>query len=194
MREIITKAYKYSELSDEAKKRARDKYRETNTDNYSLDEMMESLKAVFKAARIKLGDWRIGAYGHSYVRFNMGDAETLTGKRAAAWLENNLFGPLRITRAHFNEHRKDYLKYGDGYRIGQIKSCALTGMCYDEDLFESLRKSVRAGHNLRDAFAELADVVRRLDEAETEGRNEDDAVAESIEANEYEFDEDGDRI
>lgn len=196
MRTICKDVYKYDELSAGAKSRARDWYREASaSDNYVLDEMMDSLKALFKAANIKIKDWSVGAYNrNNYVSFDMGDAGELTGARALAWLENNLLDGLRITRAEFMAKRRDYLKYGDSYRVGKIKPCPFTGVCYDDDLLDSLRADVKSGDTLKDAFSNLADKVGRMNEDALEYQNKDEQVAEMIEANEYEFTEDGNRI
>lgn len=189
------KLYKFDELEDDAKEKARDWYREMSAeDSYPLDEMIDSLKALFKAAGIKLTNWSLGAYNqNNYVRFDLGDSENLTGKRALAWLENRLFNDLRITRAEYLKNRKAYLGYGDGYRIGKIQPCPLTGICYDEDFLDALKKAVKNGDTLKDAFNSLADKCASMIEAELDYRNKDEQVEESINANEYEFTEDGRR-
>lgn len=187
------KLYKFDELNEKAKEAARDWYRRGNADdNYLLDEMLSSLKALFEAAGITLTDWNLGAYSQdNYVQFDMGDASELTGPRALAWLENNLFSALRMTPEQYNQKRKEYLGYGDAYRPGTIKPCPLTGLCYDEDFLDALRKSVKDGETLKEAFKGLAGTLQRLLEAELEYQNEDAQVDESMTINEYEFTEDG---
>jgi hypothetical protein len=193
MKIIETKVYTFDELSDSAKEKARDWYRKANTsESYYLDEIYDSLKALFKAANITLKDWSLGPYNRgNQVTFDLGDASELTGRRALAWLENNLFAGLRITAHEFAKNRKDYLKYGPDYRAGKIKPCPLTGICYDEDYLDALRKSIKEGDTLRDAFRNLADVCGRLCEAECEYRDEDEQIDEDIRANEYTFTEEG---
>lgn len=195
MRTITTKIYKFDELEDTGKEKARDWYRDVNAaECFYMDGIYESLKATFKAAGIKLTDWDLGLYNRSNgVSFDLGDVEKLTGRRAFAWLENNLFGPLRITAAEFAENRKAYLKDGANYRVGKVRPCPLTGVCYDEDFLDALRKSIKDGSTLKDAFHNLADVGGRLCEAECEYINEDAQVDEEIRANEYEFESDGTR-
>lgn len=187
--------YQFDELSDEAKATARDWLRDaTASDTYVLDEMIDSLKALFKASGIKLVDWSIGAYNqNNYVKFDLGDAADLTGARAMAWLENNLFDRLRITPAEFEKKRKEYMSYGEGYRIGKIKPCPLTGMGYDEDLLDAIRKSISSGETLKEAFKGLADHIAKMFETEVEYQNKDEQVEENIRANEYEFTVDGKR-
>ena len=187
MREITTNVYKFDELSDSAKEKARDWYRRiTAGDSYPLDEMVDSLKGLFEAAGIKLQDWSLGAYSRDNgVTFDMGDAGDLSGPRAMAWLENNLLAPLRVK----SPRTKDQIKYK--HEVGTIPSCPLTGMCYDDDFLDKLTAYVKKGETLKDSFHYLADDLMHMAEEEQEYRNEDAQVDESIEINGYEFDEDG---
>lgn len=209
MREETIKVYKFEELSDDAKEKARTWYRESVLayDRYSQDEMVDSLKALFKAAGIKLKDYSLGNSWNrdNHVRFDMGDAGALSGKRAWAWLENNLFKSLRIyktwqdgpglARWDGEKHRhyslKDARSYG--YRLGEIPSCPLTGVCYDDDFIDALREAVKDGDTLEEAFAGLASTFAKIADAEDEYRNSEEAVDESLTINEYEFREDGTR-
>lgn len=195
MREKTVKLYKFEELSDKAKEKARNWYRDgISQDMPWMDETVQSLKAVFKASGITIKDWSLGAYNqNNFVRFDMGDAESLTGKRALAWLENNLFNGLRIGDMKWKEKRKEYLGYGDAYRPGKVPPCPLTGYCADDDFLDYLKKSVKSGDTLKEAFQGLADECGKLLEAEYEHQTSDEAVDESIEINGYEFTEDGKR-
>lgn len=194
MRILQTKVYKFDELSEEAKEKAREWIRETNNqDSYPLDEMMGSLKALFEAAHLAIRDYSIGGYNRdNYVKFDMVETtKELTGKRAIAWLENNLISGLRITPSQFKAKQKAYMSYGDAYRIGKVKPCPLTGVCYDEDLLEALQKAVKDGETLNDAVKSLADVVGNMAKKEYEYQNEDEQIDETIRSNDYEFTVDG---
>lgn len=194
MRTIQTTLYQFDELSPEAKEKARTWYRDGSaSENYAGEDMLKSMEAIFKRSGITLNYWSIGPYSYSYVRFDMGDAGELTGRRATAWLENNLFSGLRMTPQEFAAKRKDYMGYGASYRVGKIKPCPLTGMCYDEDLLEDLQHSIKSGMTLKDAYHALPEKVRQMNEAEIEYSNEDAQVDESITINEYEFTADGKR-
>lgn len=191
MREIITKVYKFEELSDEAKEKARAWWCKDETFDWLIDEGADSLKGLFKAAGIRLTEWSLGAYRRdAYVSFDMGNAGELKGKRAIAWLENNLFGPLRLTRSDllktWREHGQTF-----GYRVGMVKPCPFTGVCYDDDLLIAVQNHAKNGETLSDAFKMAAEDLARTIEKEIEARQEDDAVDEMIIANENEFTEDG---
>ena len=195
-RDIITTVYKYAELDDHAKERAREWFNEsTQADSYPADEICDSLKALFKACSgIKLTDWSIGGYSHSYVRISF-DQEAVgdfTGGRACAWLENNLLGDLRLPFR--GPKRWEYAKYGEHYRPRIIKPCPFTGVCYDDDFLDELRKDVASGSTLRDAFKGLADRAWRIIEDEYESRQTVEYIEEMIEVNEYEFTKEGKRV
>lgn len=130
-------------------------------------EIIDSLKATFKAAGLGKIHYEIGAYSYSYVQFEMDDdVRNLEGQRALAWLENNLLGSLRIPFT--GSQRWELSKYGKYYRSGMIKPCPFTGVCFDEDMIESLLKDIKAGDSLGDAFSNLASVAAKLMEAELE--------------------------
>lgn len=135
-----------------------------------MDETIDSLKAIFKACRIQLLDWALGPYDYrNHVRFNMGDAAELSGQRAVAWLENNLYGPMRIPWT--GARRWKVLKYGE--HAGELPPCPLTGYCADDDFIDCLNRNVADGMTLQDSFSDLARECGRLLAAEAE-----DAVSE----------------
>jgi len=173
-------------------KRAFRHYQNTFESSWS-DAIFDSLKAVLDAANIRLRDWSLGAYSqgnHIKIEFPGSYADEiaeLSGPRAIAYLENNLFEPLRIPWK--GKKRTDLRKYGKSYYAGLIKPCPLTGVCFDEDYLDALRKSVSQGDTLKHAFKGLADVYAKLAEAEIEYQSTEEYF---IESNEDEcFTEDG---
>lgn len=190
MRTKTITLYAYAELSSEAQASARKEFTRA-VERYDeipwSGEIMDSLKGTFKAAGIDLRDWSIGTCNPCYVKFAKFDAEGARGARAMAWLENNLFAQFRIPWT--GKRRRELAKYGSGYRPGLIDPCPVTGVCFDEDLFDSLRESVRTGDTLREAFEGLAGVAGRLMESEYEAQFSDEAFEQWRE--DQEFDEFG---
>ncbi len=195
---VIT--YTASELKEQhpaAFKRAMEHYRAHLEPGWT-EETFDSLKAVCKASDVTLRDWDLGAYNrsnHIRISFPHADCEELSGKRAIAWLENHLFGPLRLSFTARN--RWELAKYNRGmserfYMAGRVRPCPLTGYCADEDYLDALRKEVRHGSTLKEAFESLADVYARLVEAEYEAAAEEEYFIEHAEANEWQFTDDGD--
>jgi len=186
--------YSYSELSKEAKEKALQKYREYNQEIFWQEEMLESLKGLFKnCSGISLKDYSLGEY-NSWIKvdFTNEEVENFTGKRAMAWIENNLLYNIRIS--YYGEKRKELRKYGSYYYAGKIKPCPFTGVCYDEDLLDDLLKEIKEGTDLKTAFEGLATIYQKIINDEIEYENSEEYIREHFEANEYEFDKEGNQI
>lgn len=156
------------------------------------EETFDSLKGLIEAAGVKLRNYNLGAYNRGNgltVEFPEEGAEDLTGARALAWLENNLFGPLRIPWRGGERWR--LAKYGSAYRAGKVKPCPFTGYCADEEYIDALRESVRGGDTLKEAFEGLADTYATILEREIEDQNSPDYFCEHADGNDLEFEEDG---
>lgn len=167
------------ELDPDAFSRAYDKWVQ---DQYGFglnwqDEIMDSLKAIFEYSDINLRDWEISDSSPSYVKFSMdNEVYELTGQRAIAWLENNLLGQFRYKDGikHIKERiwKSECITNParpDGafiHKVGELKSCPMTGVCFDEDFLESLQKDIRAGDSIGEAYKNLAQVASELFSAE----------------------------
>lgn len=206
MRTKIITIYKFSELSDDAKQTAIKYYRDNKDEIFWQDEILESLKTLFKFCDgVKLVDWSLGL-NNSYisVSFSNDETEELSGKRAWAWVENNLFYKLRYKAGiKFQKERvwmSDNVKHCTNpegafiHHIGELKECEFTGVCYDEDFLDSLRKDIKDGCDLKTAFKGLAATYQMILNNENDDQNSDEYISEHLEANEYEYNEDGNQI
>lgn len=209
MRTITTTIYAYDELSDEAKDHAFETWRDGvdgDPDVYWRDEMIDSLLGFAKAAGVTITDYGIGGYSYSYLTVafadegGTGDAGDMTGGRAMAWLENHVYGKVRVPWTTSRYHKAERVETPAGHtftfgarrgRPGTIPSCPFTGMCYDDGLIDAVNEAVREGATLRDAWQGLADVIRRWDEDEQEYHRSRECF-EDYEAREHEYDEEGD--
>lgn len=199
--------YLFDELSEDAKANAIERERrfiQRDSDYPWLDETFESMKATIEAAGIKLKDWSLAPYScGSYIKlefpeiYNYGDcfkingdyAEELTGKRAYAWLENNLFSHLRIS---FKGRRRwDDFKYGEDYRPGHIPPGPFTGCLYDNDFISSLLDSVKNGENIYDAFHGLVQTCNHIARQEIEYVESDEGISDKLSNSDMYFTENG---
>lgn len=190
--------YQFSELSDEAKEFAIQQYREGNTEIFWANETLQSLKGLFENCNgVSLKDWSLGEC-QSWIRvsFTNDEVEELSGKRAIAWIENNLLSNIRIPCNSFslNGTRKKLAQYGSYYRAGMIKPCPFTGYCADDTFLNDLIKEIKSGTDLKTAFEGLATIYQKIINDEIEYQNSDENISEHLEVNEYEFDEEGNRI
>lgn len=198
MRTIIKNVYTFNELSDEAKEKAISNYRDSNTEIFWVDETLESLKGLFENCNgIKLKDYSLGEC-NSWIRvdFTNEEVENVSGKRALAWIENNLLCNIRIpvNSLAVNGTRRKLAQYGRYYRAGMIKPCPFTGYCADDDFLDSLLKDIKEGSDLKTAFEGLASEYQKIINNEIEYQNSEEYITEHLEVNEYEFDENGNRV
>lgn len=213
MKTITTKVYDARALRryhPEGFATALEKYRQhVAEDGFTMNEVMDSLKGIYEAAGVKMRDWEIGPYSHSYIRASWGenlvnDPGDLHGARALAWVENNLLAQFRapygLDKKDGNLHENgDNGKRGMHYRRrwarwyepGSVKACPFTGLCFDDDMIDALLKSLRAGDTLREAFEGLASAAQRIIEAEDEYQSQESSFIEAAEANGWEYTREG---
>lgn len=123
----------------------------------------------------------------SYSHRGLGDTADLTGRRAWAWLENSVLGPLRVKWLSI-------AKRGRYTRPGMVPDCPFTGFYMDEVLLDSLRDSLRAGMSVGDAMLALEGEVQKVIDAELDYRTTEEAFIEKAEDNGWEFLVDGRRV
>ena len=217
MRTITTtvEAYKFEELSEEAKEKAIQEIRGNGIDiSHCYDEAHESVKKFHNTFRSEEGrnSWYDVRTGH--IDDNILE---LTGQRLRTYLINNFPAAFyeRKFRGHSkNDHRsteepkrhrlvekirKDHK--GNFYRVFRSNfleesCCPFTGVCYDEDLLKPFKDFIKQpdSRTFEDLLQEAGETLRTSLENEEEYRNSDAAITEDIEANEYEFTEDGEQI
>lgn len=190
--------YSIKELEDEVRERAISDYKSVIDETFwdGASEIFDSYKACLDSLGVDLVNYSLGVYDRgTFAKLDINDnIKELAGARAFAWLENNFLKDLRITRAEYLKNRKNYFKYGSDYRIGHVKPCALTGVCYDEAFIESLIKEIKEGSTLEDAFNNLLYVCIKLLENESDYRSSEEYIIEELEANDYQFTEKGMRL
>lgn len=190
MRTVDIPLFTVRELSESALARAADDWRNSSDEIPHQDEVIESLEACVGHSPFRMGRWEIGAYSCSSLRI-LGDDRVLDlkGPRALAWFENHYLSSLRIPWS--GKARDSVRRYGYRYRPGMVRPCPFTGVCFDDDFLKHLGKCLREGDTVREAFESLADVARKLIEAELEYIKSPEGFVEMAEANAWEFTEDG---
>ncbi len=148
---------------------------------------MDSLKSAAKACRVTLTDYTLGP-DDSDIRVNCEDTyeHPTTGKqipKGRAWFIREVLYPLGYCDQH-----------GKPAAFGKLFPglCKLTGYCADDDILESLYRSLCEGRTLSEAWSDLGSVVSRMIADDYEQQ----ADEESMRANwgEAEFDEHGNMI
>jgi hypothetical protein len=187
------KVYKFTELSEDAKQKAIQYFREGN-DYPWFSECNDSLKGFEKALPIKIRDYSYGEELYrSYIQFEVTDENVglLKGLRLRTWLINNFWNDLGKgkfyslpTGSYKSRHSK----------MTKEVSCPFTGYCADEDLIEPIRRFIEKPDKeitfellIKMCFHSFAKSVA----SDIEYQNSDEAIIETIEANDYDWTEDG---
>ena len=183
MRTETIEIFKFSELSDTAKDRARDWFRSDGDAWGWASEWIASARAFENIAPIKIRGWDMDRrqvwiewIGPDYAsRYDHSDAiAELTGSRAWKWLTNN-----------------NWFTWARAEREGE---CSLTGFCADCTFADALKEYENHPARvpaLKQVFYEMAQSWVSAAQDDCDHANSDEAVSEMIEWNEYEFDENG---
>lgn len=190
MRTITKTVYQYAELDEHAKERAQDWYLGAGFEYAWSDEWRHTLEAFCKQFPVEARDWEVSTSRASYVsaticRGEDFNPEDITGVRAWKWL---------IANGH------DKIKTSDGKLVPVIGEedgrCSLTGYCADADILEPLALFLRRpdpSMSLYDVFQACLNAWAKAWQADMEYQGSEEAIAETMEANQYEFDEEGNR-
>lgn len=181
MRTEQVKIYKFDELDDSAKERARAWYRGCG-DVYSWgDESVESLKKFAEWFGIRIRDYSLGGSDNRSqgVKFDLNVDDWL----ADEYDETHGMRGVRLWKYLNNQFMLPDLS----------GNCPFTGYCMDEVLLDAVREFMERPHdvNYTELMTECIDRFVKEYAAEVDYEYSDEAVDENILANEYEFTEDG---
>lgn len=192
MRTLKVKLYKYDELSDKAKEKAREWYTEGGFEHTWWDSVYEDAKTVL--GFMGFSDVEISFSGF----WSQGDGASFTGK----WRAENV--KLDALNEHAPEDkalhdiatRISELALGYTEAVVELKRTTSTNYVHENTVTVStedgLLPNLFISDLQRDARAAMRWVYKQL-EAEWESINSEESVAETIMANEYDFYGDGAR-
>jgi len=209
MKTIEIKIYSFSELSEKAKQRAIEDYRNSSqNDHYFIyQEAHETVKEFHNLFKTEEGR---NSWLNIRTEHINDDVLNLSGLRLRKYILNNfgndLFKPqykgsLKNKTPHRRVRIREFKngKFSAHYYSAVFKTdcCVLTGVCYDEEILKPIYDFLKEGYKGGDTFEDLLNdcmhSLKKSIEAEIEYRNSDECIEEEIEANELEFTEDGKR-
>jgi len=170
------KVYKFTELSNEAKKYAIENWRNEGHEYFWTDEGVITLKEFCKRFDIELNDYNLGYWPYECsinvdtATYDM-DTEKMLGIRAWKFLQNN--------------YEKD---------IEAFRNCKATGYCFDYSIIAPLIDFMHKPDlliSLADVYDACFDNFVRTWCDNVQYQDSDEYIAEHLEANNYEFFEDG---
>lgn len=152
-----------------------------------LYEINESMKALLCHCNVK-AKW----FRDNDLRLHEFQAEGLKGKRAMAWLENTVKGPLRkgftIPSYRYKSEKKHKAK--KPYTLADcVPDCPLTGYCFDYTLLEELEKAIRKGETVKQAIEGLSYFYQKEIDNEIEQQTSEENFLEVY--TDYNFDDKG---
>ena len=195
---ITKNIYRFDELSDEAKEKVFEYFRTSDI----LFWQSESESTV-KAIADKFG-WTYSCYSFDGIRYTVEydiddeDASMLSGKRAFAYIQNNFIDRAKEAKTYWLNH----VLYCDGRKNWTRKSkisftidnCPFTGYCMDccfSEAWKEYKKNFCKNSTVQDFLDLVAEKLSKDWTSDNEYQLSDEGLTEMIEANDYEFLEDG---
>ncbi len=176
MKTVQTKLYSFKELSDEAKKRVIAK--EAEKADVDGSDLLASVKAVCEACNLSIRDYQWGAYCQGWKLKVEGYNDGLQGNKALAW-----FARILMT--------KGYSRPTKGWKMEFPGICGFTGVCYDEDVIESVWESLLEGETVRMAFDGVAGKACDILETELDYAQSEECILQYLDENAEIYTEEG---
>lgn len=173
MRTVRTKVYQFSELSEQAKENAINWYRSCNNDNYAWDDTKEDAKEI-GLKLIQLSDHKKNE--GEFIE----DAHYCANRTIEA--HGDICDTHKTAKTFWDNWNALVAKHSDGIELNKVT--ADNSNEFDEDANE-----------LEEQFLQdILEDYRIIYNKDNQYRDSDEYIAETIEANEYEFTQDGNRF
>ena len=197
MRTIERKIYHYNELSEQAQKVAIESMRDeisnvrTESDSYEYRNTLDKIAQIFG---VKVYDWSVNEYNF-YFRFEFTNIEEDTENEPRLllrYLNTNVLPCIDNKRRYYSKKsrasRKSRILYDKSYEY------CLTG-CWCDDAVDNalnnIKQSVKNKFNAREFVNSILEGFFKQWQNDCKYSASDDCIAEEIEANDYEFYENG---
>lgn len=172
MKQVTINLYSFEELSKEAKEKARENFN-NRTEYFWSNDCIKSLEKLAEHFNCKLIDYNIDWSNSNYSNAKF-DCENIE------FTEKEL-KQLVLSLGSYN---KKTLK-GNG-------DCVLTGVCFDEDGADGVRKAYFSGErNLNELLQSGFSSLLKAGQNDFEYQQSEESFIETCEANEYTFEADG---
>lgn len=205
MKTVETTIYNFSELSETAQQNAINYFRHHSDNSFEFADIINSVKKLIDIFDLKTGR-EYTDIRYSHIEDNILE---LSGVRLYKYILNNygsyLFKPKYIKIIHKAVNYKQFIckqhKDCKGEIYTQLYSkyiktdCGvLTGVCYDDDILKPIYdflKNPCKHTTFEDLIQDIENAISKTFQDTEEWLNSDEYITDMIEANEYEFTEDG---
>lgn len=195
--------YSFDELSDKAKQNAIEYFRNRNYEdgNFWANENRQSMEKFAELFPIKVTDWSYGGRGEG-VSFRFTDdynLEGMKGLRLAKYIWNNYKDNIYKPRYYsICNGIKNCVGLNSKGRYSKVQitefGCPFTGFYMDNEILAPIFDFMRApspNTDFKDLLNDCFNAWVKACNDDVESQNSDENIIETIEANEYEFDENG---
>jgi hypothetical protein len=215
MKTVKINVFSFNELSKEAKQTAIENYRNNNTEIFWTDENRESMEKFAEVFPIEVTNWSYGGRGEG-VSFHFtahGDIEELKGQRLATYIWNNYRGEIYSRKYYGDANVKHCIKhkriecidhkngnFTNAYYSAitiETGNCPLTGYYMDNEILDPIWKFLdkpSESVSFKDLLEVCFDSWIEACNNDIEEQNSDEYISDNIEANGYEFTEDGEQF
>jgi len=205
MKTIKIKLYSFSELSEQAQKKAINDFSDNQEFDFIWSDAEQTVNEFCKQTNVRTGN-------RSWLDFNVNNIDDtileLTGNRLRTYFINNFTFLYKAKYLKtFTGHKKHKMiknmstrtgEYCSAYsNIQQVRqSCGLTGVCYDESFLEPIYKfidSPNSSKNFQDVISDCFESLRKDIESEIESMQTDEYIIEQLNDSDEDFEENGSR-
>lgn len=189
MQTIEINLYSFSELSEEAKRKALDNYESYHDESFYSDELIESVKQLCDVFNLKTGN-RYTDLRTDWIDY---DVLNLSGIRLMKYIINNYDRYLFEGKFYCTPFRNGTYKHRYS-KIIKDNSCTLTGCGYDMAILDPVYKFLKKPckyTTFEDLIKQIESAIYKVFEDIDEWVNSDEYKTDNFEANEYLFTEDG---
>ena len=197
MRTIERKIYRYDELSEQAKEVAIESMRERISDiriESDSDDYRNTLEMIKRIFRVNIYDWSVDEY-NSYFRFDfVGIDEDMENepRLLLRYLNTNVLPCIDNQKRYYSKtarvSRRSRISCNKSYEY------CLTGCWCDyavDNALNNINQSVKNKFNAREFVNSILEGFFEQWRNDYEYSNSDECISEEIEANDYEFYENG---
>ena len=197
MRTIERKIFRFDELSEQAKEVAIESIREEisnvriESDSYDYRNTLDKIEDIF---RVKVYDWSVDECNF-YFRFKFTNIEEETENEPRLllrYLNTNVLPCIDNKKRYYSKtaktSRKSRILYDKSYE------CCLTGCWCDyavDNALNNIKQSIKDKINAREFVNSILEGFFKQWQNDCEYSTSDECIAEEIEANNYEFYENG---
>tara|TARA_R100000008_G_C3576039_1_gene165338 strand:- start:953 stop:1540 length:588 start_codon:yes stop_codon:yes gene_type:complete len=186
---------KFSELSEEAKQKAHENYITKGMIDFDIEENRKSLNEFEKYFPIKIKDWEYGY--RNFINWEMDYLDNeileLKGNRLRTYLINNYMDGLEKPKTYYSKNYKKKRKS----KIQKSIDCPFTGFYLDNEILQPIFNFIKNPDKYQDLESIMNDCLNEwisICNANIEYQESSEYFEEMVEANEYEFLENGDLI